>query len=79
MDRKADMTSFHSIPHDATRTLARFPLLATQDALRLLFCDGVVVAADGDDRIVYETVANRLPSPNNIGFVHAAGAKTSDS
>ena len=74
-DRKGDATAFHSIPHDATRGLARFPLLATQDALRLLFCDGVVVAADGDDRIVYETVANRLPSSTNIGFVHAAGTK----
>lgn len=74
-DRKNDITSFHSIPHEATRALARFPLLATQDAMRLLFCEGVVVAAEADDRIVYETVANRLPSSTNIGFVHAAGAR----
>ncbi len=74
-DRQNDITSFHTIPHDATRALARFPLLATQDAMRLLFCDGIVVAADADDQIVYETVANRLPSSTNIGFVHAAGAK----
>jgi hypothetical protein len=74
-DRKNDITSFHSIPNDATRALARFPLLATQDSLRLLFCDGVVVAADADDRIVYETVANRLPSSTSIGFVHAVGAR----
>ncbi|MCA9144355.1 MAG: AAA family ATPase [Planctomycetales bacterium] len=74
-ERKDDITSFHSIPHEATRALARFPIFATQDALRLLFCDGAVVAAEADDQIVYETVANRLPTSNNIGFIHAAGAR----
>jgi hypothetical protein len=73
--RKEDITSFHSIPHDATRALARFPIFATQDALRLLFCDGVVVAADADDRLIYETVANRLPASNNIGFIHAVDSR----
>jgi len=73
--RKEDITSFHSIPHDATRALARFPIFATQDALRLLFCDGVVVAADADDRLIYETVANRLPTSNNIGFIHAVDTR----
>ncbi|MEO8493520.1 MAG: AAA family ATPase [Planctomycetota bacterium] len=73
--RKEDVTSLHSIPHDASRALAGFPLFAAQDAMRLLFCDGVVVAAEADDRMIYETVANRLPTPHNVGFVHAAGAK----
>lgn len=74
-ERKEDITSFHSIPHEATRALARFPIFATQDALRLLFCDGAIVTPDADDRIVYETVANRLPTSNNIGFIHAAGTR----
>lgn len=74
-ERKEDITSFHSIPSDATRALARFPIFATQQSLRLLFCDGAVVTADSDDRMIYETVACRLPSANNIGFVHAAGAR----
>ncbi|HUG71456.1 MAG TPA: AAA family ATPase [Pirellulaceae bacterium] len=74
-NRKDDITSFHSIPHDATRALARFPIFATQDALRLLFCDGVVVTAEADDRVIYETVANRLPASNNIGFIHAVDAR----
>ncbi|MBC8355566.1 MAG: ATP-binding protein [Planctomycetes bacterium] len=74
-ERQEDMTSFRSIPHDATRALARFPLFATQDAFRLLFCEGVVIAAEADDKIVFETVANRLPSSRSIGFVHAVGAR----
>lgn len=73
--RTEDITSFHSIPKEAARGLARFPLFATQEALRLLFCSGVVVATEADHRIVYETVANRLPGSDNIGFIHAAGAK----
>ncbi|MDA1054588.1 MAG: AAA family ATPase [Planctomycetota bacterium] len=74
-ERKEDITSFRSIPHDATRALARFPLFATQDALRLLFCTGVVVTAEADDRIVYQTVANRLPNSSSLGFVHAVGPR----
>ncbi len=73
--RKDDTTSFYSIPQDATRALSRFPIFATQDALRLLFCDGVVVAAGADDRLVYETVAERLPTSNNIGFLHAVDVR----
>jgi AAA domain, putative AbiEii toxin, Type IV TA system len=73
--RKENITSFHSIPQDTVRSLARFPLFTMQDAMRLLFCDGAIVVAEADDQVVYETAARRLPKSSNIGFMNAAGAR----
>jgi ABC-type uncharacterized transport system ATPase subunit len=73
LSRTGDTTRFQLVPADVGSTLARFPLLSGQQALECLFCDGVVLVPGADDRIVYETVAQRFVGSGNLRFVQAHG------
>jgi hypothetical protein len=75
LSRNNEITRFLPVPGPAGNYLAKFPLFASQDALKLLFCDGVVVTPESGDRVIYETVANRFCSAQNIGFIEALGVQ----
>ncbi|GAH72454.1 unnamed protein product, partial [marine sediment metagenome] len=64
------------ITSDATSKLAKSPLLSSQRVLEAIFYKGVVVCEADSDRCVYQTVAVRQFSNQNILFVHAHNKQT---
>jgi hypothetical protein len=75
ISRRNDTTRFDLVQPEIGVALARFPLFAAQNAVRCLFQDGLVVVPEEADRIIYATVAERLLSVRNVGFLHTHGAR----
>lgn len=73
--RRENTTQLHAVPPDPTKAIARFPLFSTQGALGALSCEGVVVAPEDRDRVIYQTVARRFSDAQNLRFLQAIGAK----
>jgi hypothetical protein len=75
MSRVEQTTRVELIPPDVGKALALFPLFAAQNALRCLFDEGVVLAPEESDRVIYQTVAERFLRVRNVAFLHAHGAR----
>ncbi len=76
LNRTGDHTTYNPITSDATSKLAKSPLLSAQRVLEAIFYEGVVVCEADSDRCVYQTVAVREFSSQNILFVHAHNKQT---
>jgi len=75
LSRRDNITRFQAVPSAPAKALARVPLFACPNALRLLLCDGVIVVPEDRDQIVYETVARQTAPAENLGFLAAVGAR----
>lgn len=75
VSRREDTTRFDAVPHEVSRALTTFPLFTSQNAIECLMCDGVVVAPQSADRIVYQAVAERIVRMHNLGFVHTHSSR----
>jgi hypothetical protein len=76
LTRSDDTTSVQAVPSDVCGLLSRHPLLAAQRALDCLFCEGVVLVPLADDRVVYETVAQRfVGQAAGIQFLQTYGGR----
>ena len=73
LTRNRDTTTFQAVPSDVGSALARFPMLAAQQALDYLFSDGVILVPSAEDRVIYEAVAERAVGAGNVRFLQAFG------
>jgi hypothetical protein len=76
LNRTDDITSFTKITAEATKALSTSPILSSQRVLEGIFSRGVVVCESDSDRIVYNTVAVREHSNQEILFIHAHNKQT---
>lgn len=74
LSRRQDATILYPIPRETGQALARFPLLAAQQALGQLMQRRVVLVADDEQRLIYETVAQRILGRFDVGFLQTHGA-----
>jgi hypothetical protein len=63
------------VPADVAGALARFPIFSAQQAIELLFSEGVVLVPGADARLVYETAAQRFVGSGNLRFLQTYGAR----
>lgn len=75
LTRREAVTRFEPVPIEVGRALATFPLFSTQQALACLLRDGVVVTPECSDRIVFQTVAERLLRVHNLGYIQSQGGR----
>lgn len=73
LTRRQQTVTPHEIDPDTSAALARFPLLASQQALGCLFTSGAVLVPDHYDRIVYETAAKAISNEREFRFLDVPG------
>jgi predicted ATP-dependent endonuclease of OLD family len=76
LNRTEDHTSYNHVPSEATEKLVKSPILFSQRVMEAFFYKGVAVCEADSDRIIYQTVAVREFSNENILFVHAHNKQT---
>jgi AAA15 family ATPase/GTPase len=76
LNRADDITSFTKITAEATKALSTSPILSSQRVLEGIFSRGVVVCESDSDRVIYNTVAVREHSNQEILFIHAHNKQT---
>jgi hypothetical protein len=75
LTRSGDSTTFTPIPPEIGNALVRSPVLAMQQAVDCLYCDGVIVVPQAEDCVVYETVARRFVGARGLRFLNAFGQR----
>ncbi|WP_434466675.1 ATP-dependent nuclease [Aeromonas dhakensis] len=76
LNRVGNITTFNSIPSQATESLSKSPILSSQRVLEALFHRGVVVCEADSDRIFYSSVSNISSSTQEVLFIHAHNKQT---
>ncbi len=76
INRQEDNTTYTRISPEATLALATSPILSSQRVLEAIFHKGVVVCEADSDRAVYQTVAAKSLSNQDMLFIHAHNKQT---
>lgn len=76
LNRNLDNTTFKLIPPEATKKLAKSPMLSSQRVLEAIFHKAVIVCEADADRIVYQTVSTLHHNNQEILFVYSHNKQT---
>jgi len=76
LNRSGDHTVYNHVPSEATERLVKSPILFSQRVMEAFFYKGVAVCEADSDRIIYQTVANREFTNENVLFVHSHNKQT---
>lgn len=76
VNREDDKTDYNLLPPAAIENLTKSPMLSSQRVLESIFHKGVIVCEADADRIIYQSVSQKVFNNQNILFIHSHNKQT---